>query len=138
MQLLLDRPSLMEFFACILGGLALMAVSCGLFLIRPPDWRSEEDKAANPTELTKKRFAGLQRSLRYFNNGLLMFIGGGIFASAFVPHGRGWMLLWTGILISLLLSVLLALIDALTSMAGYRRALPEAARRTLGRDHDLA
>ncbi|MCA9132377.1 MAG: hypothetical protein KDA45_04460 [Planctomycetales bacterium] len=123
----------MEFFACVFGGLALIVCGLSLFKLRPPNWESDGDLATAPKRAIA-RWSFFQRYIRYLNNSLLVVIGVGIVATAFVPHGQRWMLLWTVILVLLLVSILLALLDAMSSLAGYRRALPEAARRSLSDD----
>ncbi len=123
----------MEFFARVLGGTALIICSISLFRVPPPNWHED---ASLPEHLFRSvhRWSTFQRILRRLNNGLLLLTGGGIVATAFVTHGREWMLLWTAILLLLLICILFAMIDALTTLAGYRRALPEAARRSFGKD----
>ena len=64
------------------------------------------------------------------NNSLLIAIGAIILATAFVAHGKVWMLLWSGVLLLLLICIFLAMLDAYSSLASYKRALPEAARRS--------
>ncbi len=136
----------MEFFACILGGLGLIVFSLSLFRIRPPEWHEDDDNGVDDgrpgdcalesecgqDRASNVKRARFQRNVRYLNNVLLAIAGGAIVSSAFVPHGRSWMLLWTAILVVLLFCIMFAMIDALTSLAGYRNALPVAARRTLG------
>lgn len=76
------------------------------------------------------RISTIQRVIRLLNNSLLVGIGMGVFAAAFVPHGRSWILLWCVIMALAMVCLLFAMLDALTSMVGYRKALPEAARRS--------
>lgn len=125
----------MEFIACIVGGAVLIGCGVSLFCMPTPNWHSHEAPAAGPRAAPRR--SNFQRNLRFSNNSLLISIGAIIVATAFVPHGRAWMLLWTAILVLLLICILLAMIDAMSSLAGYRQALPEAARRSLGSDHDL-
>ncbi len=122
---------MVEVTACILGGVALIGCSLALTRLRPPDWQSDGELTA-PHQRAIARWAGLQRVVRLLNNGLLGFIGAAIMATVLVPHGRAWMVLWCAILVLLLICILFAMIDACSSLAGYRRALPEAARRSLG------
>ena len=125
----------MEIFACLIGGAALIACGMALSRLRPPDWQSDGEL----TEIHQRaiaRWAVLQRVVRIMNNSLLGIIGGAIMASVFVPHGRVWMLLWCAILVLLLVCILFAMIDAFSSLAGYRRALPEAARRSFGYEQE--
>lgn len=58
-------------------------------------------------------------------------------ASVLLSHGPAWIALWCIVLVLLLVCVLLALMDAYSSFAGYRHALPEAARRSLNADHEI-
>jgi len=64
----------------------------------------------------------------------VVVIGAGIAASGMVPRGSAWLVLWTAILVALLVCILLAFLDALASLAGYKRAVPEAARRSFSRN----
>ena len=125
----------MEYFACIAGGIALMGCGAGLFLVRAPAWPQDEAPTDKPHDAVTKR-SGFQIGVRYLNNFLLIIAGGVIASTPFVPRGRIWMLLWAAILLLLVGCILLALIDALTSLSGYRKALPRAARRSLGSDHE--
>lgn len=125
----------MEFFVCIAGGIALMGCGAGLFLVRAPAWPQEESPP-DSDQTSETRRSKFQIAVRYLNNALLIVAGGVIFSTAFVPHGRTWMLLWAGILVLLAMCILLAIVDALTSLSGYRKALPHVARRSLGGDHD--
>lgn len=127
----------MEFIACLAGGIALMVCGVALFWLRPPNWQSDGD-LVDQHRVAIQRWARVQIAVRWANNVLLVAIGGLIAATAFVPHGRTWMLFWSGILLLLLVCILLAMIDAMSSLAGYRRALPEAARRSFSGSPDLA
>jgi hypothetical protein len=60
-------------------------------------------------------------------------IGVGIAGTGMLPRGNAWLLLWFAILVALLVCILLAFLDALASLAGYKRAVPEAARRSFSR-----
>ncbi len=125
----------MEFLACIVGGAFLIVCGVGLSKLRPPDWQSDGDLAdAHRSALARWSF--IQRVVRLVNNSLLALIGVAIMVSSIVPHGRSWMILWSVILMLLLLSIMLAMLDALSSLASYRRALPEAARRSFSSDRE--
>lgn len=119
----------MEFAVCILAGLCLIGSGAYLFKLRPPNWTSDGDLTAEHLKVIE-RWAGVQRIVRFLNNSLLILIGVAICSVAFVPHGRVWMLGWGLILVMLLVCILFAMIDAFSSLAGYKRALPEAARRS--------
>ncbi len=119
----------MEFAACLIGGLALMVCGGALFRLRPPNWHSDgELLGAHRTVI--ERWGMVQRVIRLLNNSLLIVVGVMIFSTAFLAHGRLWMVMWSLILLLLLLAIVFAMVDALSSLAGYRRALPEAARRS--------
>ncbi|MEZ6136805.1 MAG: hypothetical protein R3C53_18065 [Pirellulaceae bacterium] len=119
----------MDTVACLVGGAALIACAVGLTYLRPPNWQ-EDGELLDEHQRAIEYWARVQRVVRQLNNGLLGIIGGAIMASVFVPRGRVWMLLWGVILVMLLICILFAMIDAFSSMASYRRALPEAARRS--------
>ncbi len=121
----------MEFVACLIGGLLLSACGVGLFAMRPPDWTVEGPLVSQEQQAIEWWFV-VQRYVRWVTNCLLILIGGVISVTAFVPHGRTWMMMWAGILVLLLLCILFAMVDALGSVAGYRRAVPGAARRSFG------
>ena len=106
-----------------------MITGAALFWLRPPNWHSDGE-FTEEHRLAIEKWGGIQRFVRYANNSLLILIGSIIVATAFVEHGKVWMLLWSGILMLLLLCIFLAMIDAYSSLASYRRALPEAARRS--------
>jgi hypothetical protein len=125
----------MEFFACLIGGAVLIACGVGLLWVHPPNWQSDGELLELPQK-SIARWSRFQRVLRLVNNVLLILIGGSIMASAFVPHGRVWIVLWMANLLLLLLCILFAIIDAFSTLAGYRRALPEAARRSLGGERE--
>jgi threonine/homoserine/homoserine lactone efflux protein len=125
----------MEFIACILGGIGLVASGLWLTRFHPPKWDQEGDTSSDEARAFL-RWGSFQRVLRILTNSLLVLIGISIFSAAFVPHGRTWMLLWSVILVLLLVCILFAMIDAFSSLAGYRRALPEAVRRSFGNEHE--
>ena len=114
----------------IISGIALIVSGFALNRLRPPDWGSF-DTPTDSNQLAISRWARLQRVVRRTNNGFIVLSGLLIMVTSFVPHGKAWMILWAGILLLLMICILLAMLDALSSMAGYRRAIPEAARRTL-------
>ena len=118
----------MELYACLLGGVALML--CGFLLSRiaPPDWAN--DDTSDDASRSIARWSAFQWRVRRSNNFLLIVIGAGIAASGLIPHGNAWLFLWFAILVALLVCILLAFLDALSSLAGYRHAVPEAARRS--------
>ncbi len=126
----------MEFFACIIGGIALIACGGGLFLVRAPHWPQDETHT-DAVRNSIKRWSKFQRGVRFLNNTVLIAAGGAIVSAAFVPHGRTWMLLWSSVLLLLLLSILLAMIDALTSLSGYRKSIPRVAEHSLSNERDL-
>lgn len=121
----------METFACLLGGTTLVFCGIGLSKMRAPDWSLGEDSAVQANRIIA-RWAKFQRSVRSLNNGLLMAMGGIMAGSGVVPHGNVWLGMWFSILLVLLVCIFLAFLDALSSLAGYREALPEAARRSFG------
>lgn len=123
------------FIACVVGGCGLIAFSAMLSRLRPPDWNSDGD-VSDEHRSALRRWSRFQRLVRLANNALLSIIGGAIVGSAFVPRGRVWGIIWCVILALVLLTILLAMLDAFSSIAGYRRALPEAARRSM-LDRDL-
>lgn len=126
----------MESIACVVGGVCLIGTGLALFWLRPPNWQSDGE-LADVNRKAIERWSGVQRLVRLSNNSLLILIGGLIVTTAFVPHGRVWMLLWSAILVLLLVCILLAMLDAFSSLVGYRRALPEAARRSFGNSQEL-
>ena len=125
----------MEFAACLVGGVALMICGAGLFRLRPPDWQADGELSEDELRAIL-RWSLTQRIVRILNNSLMILIGGLIVSTAFVPHGHTWMLIWSVILLSLMMCILLAMIDAFSSLAGYKRALPEAARRSFS-SHEM-
>lgn len=122
----------MEIVACTVGGLALIGCAIALFKMSPPDWHADGD-LVDSEHRALARWARVQRTVRLANNSLLAIIGLGILASSFVPRGQMWLFLWSAILLLLLVCIGFAMLDALSSVAGYRRALPEAARRSFSR-----
>ena len=119
----------MESIACIVGGICLVGCGIALSYLRPPDWSSDGDLLDDPRR-SILRWATVQRWVRLANNSLVALIGVTIFSAAFIPHGRVWIIVWLTILVLLLVCLLFAILDAFSSMAGYHRALPEAARRS--------
>lgn len=118
----------MEMSLCLTVGLLLVACGFGLSRLRPPDWASEGQLATSGRVIA--RWASFQRLVRLLNNGLIAIIGLSIATAGVLPHGRMWFLLWCAILVALLVCILLAFLDALSSLAGYRQAIPEAVRRS--------
>ena len=127
----------MEFFVCLVGGVALVGCGIALFRLRPPNWQNDGDLAGDHLKAIQW-WSAIQRYVRLLNNSLLIMIGIAIAATGFVPHGQAWMLLWITILVLLLACILFAMVDAFSSLAGYRRALPEAARRSFSQQQALA
>jgi len=125
----------MEFLACILGGVALMGCGVGLFFMRAPEW-PQDDSSSEAMRKSITRWTKFQRGVRILNNGLMVAAGAVMVSTGVVGHGRIWMWLWMLILLLLLICISLALVDALTSLSGYRKALPQVARRALGSDHE--
>ncbi|GAB5405317.1 MAG: hypothetical protein Aurels2KO_35480 [Aureliella sp.] len=125
----------MEDIACIAGGLLLIVSAYYLSRLSPPDWTESGEMLDEPQKAIA-RWATVQKFVRITNNVLLAVIGGAIATAAFVPHGRGWILLWCCILAAVMLCIFLAMLDAVSSLASYRRALPEAARRSFGSEQD--
>ena len=125
----------MELYACLLGGVALMLSGYGLSRIAPPDWTLEDNSADAGRSIA--RWSAFQWRVRRSNNFLLIMIGASIAASGLIPHGNAWLFLWFVILVALLICILLAFLDALSSLAGYRHAVPEAARRSFSRQREV-
>ena len=119
----------MELILCISGGLLMMGGAIGLAFVRAPQWMLDMDTTTRGAR-SIKRVAGFQRAVRRCINILLGMTGGVMFVCAFVPHGRTWMALWLLIFLSLLTTLVLAGLDAISSMVGYRKSIPEVARRT--------
>jgi len=118
----------MEFAACLIGGILFLASACGLARLRQPMWQHAEDSSLANTKL--QRWSRFQRGVRRSTNSLLALTGSLVMACAFVPHGPVWMSLWLLVFLALLSILMLAGLDAFLSMAGYRQAVPEAARRS--------
>ncbi len=125
----------MELYACLLGGVALVLSGLGLSRLSPPDWGADVGPAMDEGK-SLARWLAFQRRVRRSNNFLLILIGTGIAASGTLPRGNAWLVLWFAILVALLVCILLAFLDALASLAGYKRAVPEAARRSFSRHRD--
>jgi hypothetical protein len=119
--------------ACAVGGTLLILCSFGLSRVPTPDWQSEGEFDEKQQKAIG-RWAAVQRTVRRTNNILLAVIGCGIIATIFVAADKPRLVLWAAILLLLLLSIGFALLDAVSSLASYRIALPEAARRSLGND----
>ncbi len=118
----------MNSWVCIVVGTSLITVSLLLSKLRPPEWPKDETRA----DVDLRRWASFQRTVRKLNNLLLALIGVLITSTGLIAQGQAWMILWLCILLLLMIVVLLACLDAFTSMTGYRRAVPEAARRSFG------
>lgn len=126
----------MESFVCLVGGSLLAIVGIALFKLRPPNWQNDGELSEHEGRAIR-RWYWVQRVVRFCNNIVIVAIGVQIAATSFIPHGRAWMAVWSVILLLLLLCIFLAMVDAMGSLAGYRRALPEAARRSFT-DRELA
>ena len=120
----------MEPILCFTAGLVMIASAVGLAFLRAPTWTFDID-ATTASGRALERLAGIQQSVRRWTNFLLGITGALVTLSAFIPRGRGWMALWCLILIALLSALMLAAVDAILSVVGYRKAVPEAARRAL-------
>ena len=127
----MKRGLVLELLYCLTGGGLLLACSFGLSRLQTPDWLSDGELADDPRR-SIARWAKVQHWVRWLNNWLIAVIGVLIATAGLVPHGQGWMLLWCVIVVMLLGCIFLAMLDACSSWAGYRKALPEAARRTPG------
>ncbi|MGN6545183.1 MAG: hypothetical protein ACTHK7_09060 [Aureliella sp.] len=119
----------MELVLGISGGLVMLGALV-LAFVRPPQWMGDSDPASKPGQ-TIRRWGGFQRVIRRCINAMLGLIGALVFACAFVPQGRAWMAMWLFVFLALITALLLAALDAVCSVAGYRQAMPEAARRSL-------
>ncbi len=123
----------MEQIACIVGGMLLIACAYGLTRLKPPDWFAgggEESK-------TLLRWSAVQRGVRNVNNAMLAVVGVAIVSTAFIQQMPIKLVVWSGVLVLLMISIVLAMADAVSSLMGYRRALPEAARKSLSKDSRL-
>lgn len=125
----------MEPWLCIAGGACLIASSFVLSRMRLPDWT---DNAEVTPQMGRSlaRWSFFQRIVRRCNNWLLALTGVLICLTGFVPHGRAWIMLWLSVLLLIVLVLLLAGLDALSSMASYRRAVPDVARRAFREQPD--
>ncbi len=123
----------METMACLVCGLGLIISGIGLRYLSPPDWQVDGELLEEQRRALQG-WSRFQRRIRQWNNAQLGLTGACILVTAWVPHGKTWFLLWCGILLLLFSCCVLAMLDALSSVAGYRRALPEAARRSFGND----
>ena len=121
----------MESWGCIVIGMALIASSALLSRLRPPDW-TKVGPVAPQSDASMERWSSFQRTIRLINNLLLALIGVLIGVTGLMAHTQTWMIVWLCVLLLLMIVVLLACLDAFTSMTGYRRAVPEAARRSFG------
>lgn len=113
------------------GGLVMIG-AIALAFVRTPQWMDHSDPASKRGQVIQ-RWGGIQRVIRRCINAVLGLIGALVFACAFVPQGRAWMAMWLFVFLALLTALLLAGLDAICSIAGYRQAVPEAARRSLAR-----
>lgn len=114
---------------CIIVGVSLIAAGLAMFLIPQPNWK-DEGELVEHHRVAIERWSKVQRYVRKGNNTLIVLIGVLIYASAFMERNRTWGYLWLAILGLVMLCIVLAMIDAMSSLAGYKRALPEAARRS--------
>jgi hypothetical protein len=122
----------MEMYTCWLAGAALVASGLGLSRLAPPNWAADVDPEFDEGK-SLERWSAFQGRVRRSNNFLLVLIGTAIAASGMLPRGNAWLVLWFSILVALLVCILLAFLDALASLSGYKRAVPEAARRSFSR-----
>ena len=122
----------MEMYTCLLAGAALVASGLALSRLAPPDWAADVDPELDEGK-SLARWSAFQSRVRRSNNFLLVLIGTAIAASGLLPRGNAWLVLWFAILVALLVCILLAFLDALASLSGYKRAVPEAARRSFSR-----
>ena len=119
----------METVLCIGGGLVMISGAIGLAFLRAPQWIFGIDTSTIGGR-SMQRVVNFQSGVRRSTNILLGLTGGLVLCSAFVPHGRSWMALWLLIFLALLVTVILAGLDAISSMIGYRKSIPEVARRS--------
>ena len=125
----------MEMYTCLLAGTALVLSGLALSRLAPPDWAADVDPAFDEGK-SLARWSAFQWRVRRSNNILLVMIGSAIATSGMLPRGNAWLVLWFAILVALLVCILLAFLDALASLAGYKRAVPEAARRSFSRSRE--
>jgi hypothetical protein len=120
----------METIACTLGGLILIVTSLALARLKSPQWLrlGEGEQAA------QRQRESVQSLIRRANNAVLGVTGGLIIATGWVPHGKTWMMLWGGVIIALFVAIVLAGFDACSSLVGYKRSIPEVARRSFSRE----
>lgn len=121
----------MELVLAISGGLVMLG-AVALALVRPPQWIQESDPNSRRGQMIR-RWGGFQRTIRHCINAVIGLAGALVFACAFVPQGRVWMAMWLFVFLALITALVLAGLDALCSVASYRQAMPEAARRSLAR-----
>ena len=127
---------MLQFLACLIGGLALISCGLALFRLRPPNWQSDVELPEGDSRVLL-RWSRVQRTVRFLNNSLICIVGILISTTAFVPREslsdkKLYVWLWAVIFLCLLGCILLAMIDALGSLAGYKRALPVAAQQSFG------
>jgi hypothetical protein len=122
-------------YTCLFAGAVLVLSGLGLSRLAPPDWAADVDPAFDEGK-SVARWSAFQWRVRRSNNFLLVLIGTAIAASGMLPRGNAWLVLWFAILVALLVCILLAFLDALASLAGYKRAVPEAARRSFSRNRE--
>ncbi|MEM7477599.1 MAG: hypothetical protein AAF483_21640 [Planctomycetota bacterium] len=114
----------------------MVGLGLALARLRPPNWQAD-GALVDGERMAIQRWARVQQFVRILNNSLICAAGFLIAITGSVPHGKTWLWLWTAILLVLMTCIVLAMVDAISSLAGYKRALPEAARRSLG-SPDLA
>lgn len=117
---------------CVVGGLCLIVAGVALARLRAPEWYSRD--SSEQRQHQADYISKLQRVLRWWNNRLIAAIGGLIVCTAAIPHGKHWMLAWSTIFVLLLLVILLAILDAFSSIIAYRRSLTTTLRSTLQDD----
>ena len=119
----------METAFCTAFGAAIVIASRWLAVIRQPDWQSDGDLLARPRK-ELARWATVQHNLRVVNNHTLLVIGLLIALAGWLPHNQAWAVLWGSILTLVFFVLVMAVLDAICSVVSYRKALPEAARRS--------
>ncbi|MFO0941275.1 MAG: hypothetical protein U0930_10950 [Pirellulales bacterium] len=117
---------------CVVGGIAVFLAGIALSRMRSPDWKS--DQMTDHEQRHANKLGQVQRVFRWINNKLICIIGGMIVTTAAIPHGRYWMIAWSAIFFLLLICILLAMLDALSSLFAYRHTLPSTLRGTIGED----
>jgi hypothetical protein len=129
-QLLSTGIPMAEQVFCLICGLGLVGAGIGLSRLHAPDWTNDH---LTDAELNKiNTWSSLQRRSRWFNNRLISLMGIVMIAVGGIPHGRVWIWTWASIFVMLLLCVTLAMLDAVSSLIAYRKALPSTMRSTLG------